>query len=108
MNTLTINIPKEATDTMQRLSIEVEARASLINRFFASGQDVNHEVFQKYHDEYVEYFSQYEVAKHMIEEKYIPEEHRSKNTTWELNFWDSKLTVTEQCGQCSCGDKDHA
>lgn len=81
-------------DNLSRLSVEVEARKNLISFMIASQMDISTPQFEKYQQEYLEYFAEYSMAKNVLEnfikESLSPSE---KLISWALDFQTSNLTL---------------
>lgn len=59
---------RELIDYIESLGFEVEARRALIEAMLRQGADITGESFRKYHDEYREFFVQFEAAKKEFEQ----------------------------------------
>ena len=92
IQTYVVEVPEELTSYIESLNFEVEARRSLINYCMGHGINPENPVFQRYHDEYVDFFIQYEEAKAEITDKYVKNDY--PNSNWVLDFGTSTLTIT--------------
>lgn len=89
-----IQIPMSVSAYLESLSYEVEARKSLIT--FAMGKGMGEtEAFQKYHDEYREFFMKFEVAKQDMYDTYIKDKWDGKNVNWRLHYNTGVVDITE-------------
>lgn len=94
IHTYMVDIPEELSQYIESIHFEVEARKSLINYCMGHGINPENPVFKRYHDEYIEFFIQYEEAKKEITEKFVSNKH--KNASWNLDFETSTLTITTE------------
>lgn len=90
-----IIISKDLSEYIERLQFEKMARENLCA--FLIRQDLlNTESFEKYHQEYIELTTEYELAKNELENTYIkPMVPEGKNYTWELDFKTYEVTIHE-------------
>lgn len=54
----------------------------------------NSQMFEKIHNEFVEFHIQYEIAKKSLEENYIIPNYK-KTSSWNLNYKTRRVTVNE-------------
>lgn len=92
-------IPNEEVKIMERLDFQIKGREFIITKMLSNGTNFDNELFKKYHDEYIDYFTQFEIAKNMINEKYIPEQLNKVNNNWSLNYSNHTLTVLADCDE---------
>jgi len=110
--TAEFEITNDLRDYIESLQYETNARKDLLAFMLERGQGET-EGFKKYHTEYIEYSTQYEMAKAQITNEYVIPKY-GKNASWNLDFKTATVTVTytEQtpevtgcsCGCCSQGD----
>lgn len=86
-----IKVDYEDSLKLEKLQYEVNARKSLLAYLIQLDIQKN-DKFEKYHKEYLDFFTQYEKAKKYITDKYIPKD-KINNSEWELNFETQILTV---------------
>ena len=98
MREIKFKIEESIKNELQALAIETESRQSLI-AFMLTHDMVNNSNFEKYQNEYKNYYAQYEFAKTkfqkmvvnpVLQENGIDTRHAS----WSLDFEDSEVTVT--------------
>lgn len=90
-----IHIPMEMSAYIESLNYELEARKSLLT--FAMGKGMGEtEAFNKYHDEYREFFMKFEVAKQDMYDTYIAEKWDGKNVDWCLHYSTAEIEITEE------------
>lgn len=94
MKTVKIEIPEKLSDYIESLMYEVNARRDLLAFCVERGMDVDGEVFQRYHKQYVEFNAEYELAKKNLTEDYVAGKH--PNAKWNLDFMTHTLTVEVQ------------
>ena len=63
-----IIIPQEEVNYLQKLNYEIEARKNLCQ--FLIRQNIRNKAFDDYHNEYIELFAEYELAKLELENNY--------------------------------------
>lgn len=98
MERYVVNIPDEVVEVLEALDFEVKSREFIIKSMLSSDDNVReNDNFKIYHDEYVEYFTQFTLSKNMIEDKYIPKKLLGHNVSWTLNYETKKLEVIKNC-----------
>lgn len=99
-----ITIDQNTVNLLEALHYEVSSRKEVIH-FMLTKPDpgFNKELFDHYNKEYAEFYAQYDMAKTELQKTYIPEELKSKNITWNLDFNSCTLTITEEDSEeCNC------
>lgn len=87
-----IKVPEELSNYIQGLMYETNARKDLLT-FMLRQEVMPKERVEKYHDEYVTFFTKYEMAKQeMVNEYILPKYHKDVN--WRLNFSTSTLEIS--------------
>ena len=86
-----ITIPKELNNYLQRLAYETEARSNLCA--FLMRQNIKNEAFDDYHNEYIELFAEYELAKLELENNYIKPEIGNQTCNWNLDFYTNEVII---------------
>lgn len=90
--TLKISIDEGFSDYLEKLTYEVGARKDLLS--FMIESKMNSELFNEYHDEYLEIYAEYQIAKQKLEEEYIkPFMEDGKVYDWDLNFHKKEVYV---------------
>jgi hypothetical protein len=97
MKTFTIELDQEIVNTIQKLDFEVKAREFIIRTIIESKNEINPETFKKYHEEYVDYFSQFEMAKQMVSTELVPEPLRIHSIQWVVDYTSKTLNITQNC-----------
>ena len=88
----TIIIPEDFSAYIQSLQYETYARFNLCA--FCLRNNIQNESFEKYHNEYIEFNAEYQIAKSELENIYvIPEIGDNKNYTWTLNFNTNEVII---------------
>lgn len=87
-------IPSEQVKIIEKLDFQVKGREFIIKNMLSGGTKFDNKIFKQYHDEYIDYFTQFEIAKNMINDKYIPEELNEDGSNWSLNYANCILTIT--------------
>ena len=85
----------QQADYLESLAFEVEARRYLIETMLRQGSDIIGEGFQKYHDEYKDFFVQYEAAKKEFEKAYVLPVAQGKQVNWTLDYQTHELSISE-------------
>lgn len=89
-----IEINKELCDYIEALHYEVYSRKDLLT--FAIGKGlVDTESFNKYHNEYQEFYVKYEIAKQELYDTYVKEKYGYKPLKWELKFSTRTLIIMD-------------
>lgn len=84
-------IPEKMSDYIEGLMYEVNARKNLVAFCIERGMDLEGEVFQRYHKEYVDFTAEYEMAKKEMADTYVVPEY--PNCNWQLDFATHTLTI---------------
>lgn len=88
-----IIISEQFRDYIEGLNYEKNARAKLIN--FMLDCDINNEqMFKKINTEYLEYYSQFEIAKSQLEQIYLKSLFKTI-PRWRLNFESMEVCIYE-------------
>ena len=85
---------RELIDYIESLGFEVEARRALIEAMLRQGADITGESFRKYHDEYREFFVQFEAAKKEFEQKFVLPQAKDGLLNWTLDYQTGEVTLT--------------
>lgn len=94
METKVITIPEKMRDYVESLHYETNARASLV-KFMVESELTDKPGFKKIYDEYIEYMTQYEMAKDELESIYLRPEMTGK-FSWSFDFRTSEVTCIAQ------------
>lgn len=104
MRTLKIDINNEETiNYIERLHYEVEQRKDIIQRLIeAHANDSDATVltspaFKAYSTELSEFVAEYETAKQLFEEEYVPKYLEGHQYNWSLNFAAKQLQIDILC-----------
>lgn len=92
--TYRISIPEELRDYMQRLKYEINARKDLL-AFFFERELPQKDMFNEYYQEYLEFCTQYELAKEEISHKYVYNLY--PHCPWDIDFIYSEIVVKAEC-----------
>lgn len=84
-------IPEKMSDYIEGLMYEVNARKNLVAFCIERGMDLEGEVFQRYHKEYVDFTAQYELAKKEMEREYVSPKY--PGAKWRLDFATQTLHI---------------
>lgn len=85
---------RELINYIESLGFEVEARRALIEAILRQGGDITGESFRKYHDEYREFFVQFEAAKKEFEQKFVLPQAKDGLLNWTLDYQTGEVTLT--------------
>ena len=86
-----IIVEKELVEKIEALQYEVESRKDVISQILTNGFKVSGDTFNKYQEEYRNYFIQYNRAKQEMLDIY----KIAKGAAWSLSFATCELTVEE-------------
>ena len=84
-------IPEKMSDYIEGLMYEVNARKNLVAFCIERGMDLEGEVFQRYHKEYVDFTAEYEMAKKEMEREYVSSKY--PGSKWRLDFATQTLHI---------------
>lgn len=87
-----IKVDYEDNLKLERLQYEVNARQSLLAYLIQLDIQKN-DKFEKYHKEYLNFFTEYEKAKEQLIKKYIINNQNEKIKNWSLDFESQILTI---------------
>ncbi len=90
-----IEIPATLNNYIESLNYEVDARKSLLTFALNKGMD-NTDAFNKYHDEYREFFMKFEVAKKDLYDRYVKEKWDDQKVTWKLYYSTNTIEITKE------------
>lgn len=103
MRTIKINVPAEVVNYVQRVGFECEARADIIKWMFdrhkldEDASVISSPAFKAYHDEYVEFRTEFEMAKVKIQEEYVPKVLNGHKINWNLDYNTEVLQIDILC-----------
>lgn len=102
MVTVEIEIPEDTSTYIESLQYELNARKDLLAFMIDRGQNET-PGFQKYHQEYMEFSAQYEMAKNEMAGTYIVPKY-GKDAIWNLDFR-TRIATVQYTGEvkCTCG-----
>ena len=80
--------------TLEALNYEVESRKEII-AFMLGSDYVNSEAFEKYQQQYQDFFIKYQLAKQQLEDTYVKPLNLPGKIEWNLNFGTGELTIYE-------------
>lgn len=96
MKTIIINADNTELNTrLERAYNDVSARQSVITFMLNSGSfnNIESETFNKYHNEYVEKYIEYDKVRNEVGEYYKLTQY-GNNAYWSINFQTQTITVT--------------
>lgn len=103
MRTIKINVNSDTVNYIERLHFEVEQRKDIIQRLIeAHAGDTDAAVltspaFNVYSAELSDFVAEYELAKHELEEKFIPDYLKGHQIQWQLDFANNQLKIDILC-----------
>ena len=86
---------RELIDYIESLGFEVEARRALIEAMLRQGADITGESFRKYHDEYREFFVQFETEKKEFEQKFVLPRAKEGLLNWTLDYQTGEVALSQ-------------
>lgn len=93
MKKIIINVSEfsEEIDFLERISYEIEGRKSVLELMIFEGNYNENDDFKNFWEEYLQYLKFYEELKYKF---YINHLSNYTEGTWELNFFERKVTIT--------------
>ena len=93
-NTITITIPEELRNRVQRADIERSARRDIIIYLMQHPEvEVSEERRLAYQKEYDDKFFEVEQAKSIVEKEYVQPAANNKAINWNLNYNNCEVTI---------------
>lgn len=96
---ITMIIPSEEVNYLQRFAYEMEAQKRIVKELITDNPDnpaiLENATYKKYHEAYQESAASFEIARDAIELKFVPEELRQLGsaTNWVLNYTTNTLAI---------------
>ena len=87
----TVIIPEEIRNKIQALQYEVESRKDLLTYMAANGTDIHSEAFTSYHQDYQDFYVQYQAAKDELQNTILAPTVPGKLNHWDLDFASCKV-----------------
>lgn len=103
MMQFTLEIPQETVNELQRASVEINARQSVIDRFLekhlddSNGNAIDSKPFQHFMSLLAEAEAEFEMAKDAVTQEYIPSFLQNHDVEWLLDYSNNTMTVTIKC-----------
>lgn len=103
MKTITVEVPEEMVNELERCQYETNCRQSVIDRYLdkhandANGKALETEVFKHFMSLLAEVEAEYEMAKEAISKTYVPEQLQGHQVNWNLDFQTNILTIDVLC-----------
>lgn len=103
MRTLKVNVNEETVNYIERLHYEVEQRKDIVQRLIeAHANDLDAAVltspaFKAYSSELSEFVAEYETAKQILQDEYIPKYLKDHQINWNLDFQAKELQIDVLC-----------
>lgn len=95
---ITVKIDEELSNYIEGLHYEVNARENIIRTILTTPDvTINKELFDTYHKELADFKAEYEKAKEQLQLKYMPEEFKNHDVTWNLDFASCIVTFEKTC-----------
>ena len=92
--TMTITVPEEVRNEVQRYDIERSSRRDIIAYILSGAVNVSEERFTQYQKEYDDKFAAFEKAKKDIEINYVMPATSGKASNWSLDYSTCIVTIT--------------
>lgn len=96
MGDIKIEIPEALCDYIESLKFECDARADLV-AYMIRLNIAETPRFQKYHTEYVEFRTKYEIAKRELADTFVKPVMVTDKYRWELDFTKREVTIYGSC-----------
>lgn len=101
--TVTIQVPTEIVEEMERISYEKNAREHVIDRLFEKHQNdtdgsiVDSEPFKHFMTELAGVLAEEDIMMNRISTEIVPENLQSHDLQWSLDYLTGKMTITIMC-----------
>lgn len=92
--TMTIEIPENVTNMVQRFDIERSSRRDIIINIMQNNYDIPADRFDRYQKEYDEKYFAFETAKTEIEKNYVIPATGGRKCNWSLDYATNIITIT--------------
>lgn len=93
--TITVKIPEEVRDEVQRYDLERSSRRDIIAYILSNNSiNISSERMAQYQKEYEEKFMLFEKAKNKIENKYVQPAAKNKAVNWQLDYETCEIIIT--------------
>ena len=93
MKIMTITIPEEVRNKVQKADIERSSRRDIITYIMEKDINISEERFKEYQKEYDEKFFEFEQAKDEIEKNYVVPATEGKASNWSLDYSSCVVTI---------------
>jgi len=103
MKQITIIVPQEVTNELQRASMEATSRQGVIDRYLEKHMDdadssaIEAKPFKHFMSLLAEAEAEFELAKEAITNTYVPDYLREHDVDWMLDYATNVLTITINC-----------
>lgn len=103
MRKLTIVLPQEVVNEVQRAALEMNARQGVIDRYLEKHMEdedskaIDSKPFKHFMTLLAEAESEFELAKETISKEYIPSFLAEHSLEWELDYSSNIMTITILC-----------
>lgn len=89
-----IIISEEISNNLERLQYEVESRKQILAYIINKDADFLNQFFNKYYDEYIYFFIEYNLMKNDFEKKYLKNIIDKNFIKWSLDFNTREVVVS--------------
>lgn len=89
-----IIISEEISNNLERLQYEVESRKQILAYIINKDVDFLNQFFNKYYDEYIYFFIEYNLMKNDFEKKYLKNIIDKNFIKWSLDFNTREVVVS--------------
>lgn len=97
MKKYNITLPNDVVLYMQRLHMEDMAMSNILSKIFMGQIESTNERYEKFLDDYKNNNFEYTMAKEAITNTFVPDELKSHNISWYINFETNCLELTQHC-----------
>ena len=92
-----INVPENFATLLEKLHYEYYTMKDNVTFLIEQHKDdasfIDSPLFEKYHDREIAKKVEYENMKHELTEKFIPEEIKSRQYSWQMDFENKQLVI---------------
>lgn len=90
-----VEITGELKDYVEKLHYEAQAARDIITYMISNNQSLETEAGKKFQRDFADITAKYEQAKQYLTEKFVPEEFKTPDFSWNLDFKKSVLAISK-------------
>lgn len=97
MKKYSIDLPADVVLYIQKLHLEDNALSNIVSKVLTKDINASDKKFEKLFQDYKRNNFEYTIAKESITNIFVPDKLKSHNISWQINFDNSKLEITQHC-----------